>query len=171
MPSVNLKAGVFEWQPRDFCNLTSQSEHTTPLQPATSAMAVTKGAPGVTVEVLINGQALHEYSDGDAQDNVEGPSHSSCYVEAQSGMLFEIRAHVKRGTQHLGDRFSFRVTVDGRYIDKITMFARDCKTKDDSQCNYGRELSSGMVQRYCSADLTTCKINSARAAWAFTYIT
>ncbi|KAI5360093.1 hypothetical protein Slin15195_G119550 [Septoria linicola] len=115
-------------------------------------MAVTEALPGVTVEIVVNGQALHEYED---EDDAKTRAQSASYVEAQSGTSFEVRVHVKRGTHCLGNRLSFQVLIDGRYIDKFGLDNFAFKDKGFSYCFYGRLLADGLVQQPCFADLRT----------------
>jgi hypothetical protein len=76
-------------------------------------MAIHPDHPGLTVEVLVNGQPLPEYEDEDITDE---PNVNTRYVEAQAGVEFEIAYTISKAFAG-GDDFNARCYIDGQKVE------------------------------------------------------
>jgi hypothetical protein len=89
------------------------SIHITILRPD-DIMAVLSDVPGLQVQILVQGKALNEYRDRDAKTSGRTVER---YVEAQSGMQFEIR-YIFEESFPVDRPLSMIVTIDGKAVDE-----------------------------------------------------
>lgn len=73
-------------------------------------MAIIATAPGVEVQVFVNGQACVEYND---DDEVAAARNVTKYIEAESGANFEFRIRIKPEFAYQDHDLKFYVLVDG----------------------------------------------------------
>ncbi|THW64293.1 hypothetical protein D6C98_02246 [Aureobasidium pullulans] len=81
-------------------------------------MAILDSLPSVEITVVVDGEDLHEYHDTHKND---GEDTVTSYIEATSGANFAIRIKFSKDTIYKGDRLDFGVTIDGEYVDGLSM--------------------------------------------------
>lgn len=53
-------------------------------------MAIADSLPGVKIEVIVDGSALKEYEEPDAEDNEDEQGTVTRYIEAESAKVFAV---------------------------------------------------------------------------------
>lgn len=119
-------------------------------------MAIVEDLPGVEVEILVDGKPLNEYLDDDAEDYSD--THT-CYVEAMTGKIFQIRLKVEKGVKITRQLIAFDIIVDGKLAHWPFMYASTIKSRAVEEISLGRYASSSKLQRYCFAELETGRHN------------
>ena len=76
-------------------------------------MSVLPAYPGLTVELMVNGQPLQEYDNDD--EEAESPNTTAKYIEAQSGTQFSVRY---TSSQLLPEpEFTVRIFLNGTKVE------------------------------------------------------
>jgi hypothetical protein len=112
-------------------------------------MAISEHLPGIVVDIRVDGTSLKEYQDSTVKEDQRTTTR---YVEAKSGQNFIIHFRCLPEFQFAGDCITFRVCMDGEWMD-ISLLP---KTKR-SATSRGVELPGGMVRKYYFNDLETGK--------------
>ncbi|KAI5359905.1 hypothetical protein Slin14017_G094660 [Septoria linicola] len=108
-------------------------------------MAVNDALPGAEVTIEVNGQALEELTEVDAD---ESPKTITRYLCVTSGQLFTIRYSVKKGVKCLGDRLHFQLDMDGVRIPSSSMYSSSIAQKGCVRVMEGLTLSGNRLQRF-----------------------
>ncbi|THZ28569.1 hypothetical protein D6C91_01865 [Aureobasidium pullulans] len=112
-------------------------------------MAILDSLPGVGITVVVDGEDLHEYQDTHKND---GEETVTSYIEATSGANFAIRIKISKDTIYKGDRLDFGVTIDGEYVDGLSM-TKGCL--DEIILIEGMPVSQGHLKKMKFSELKT----------------
>lgn len=112
-------------------------------------MAILDSLPGVEITVVVDGEDLHEYQDTHKND---GEDTVTSYIEATSGANFAIRIKISKDTIYKGDRLDFGVTIDGEYVDGLSM-TKGCL--DEIILIEGMPVSQGHLKKMKFSELKT----------------
>jgi hypothetical protein len=118
MISVALPTSI-QWASQYFSHITQQTN--------IGEMAVLDSQPKIKVTVSVDGKALEEYINDDAK--IKGLYTKMTvvrYIEAQSGKYFTVDLEVSKDFKP-GTSLSFRLYVDGRWINGYFFVAEDYK--------------------------------------------
>jgi hypothetical protein len=102
-------------------------------------MAVIKGARGIEVQVLCDGQPLQEYHDPDVE---EIPRTATRYIEAKTGKAFVIRCKFAKETRFRGDCIACALYLDGHWI-WTPLIRATFKTKEEVEDIDGAPIAEG----------------------------
>lgn len=118
-------------------------------------MGIVEALPGVTVSIVVNGSALHEYEDPDIEDTTTTITR---YVEAVSNETFEVRILVPSGTQFKGNVLSFHVFADGTLMSRRMVEPKLNKPPGRRKTVKGWRDDKGMLERFRFNELRTGKL-------------
>ncbi|KAH6639651.1 hypothetical protein C7974DRAFT_410606 [Boeremia exigua] len=102
-------------------------------------MAIHKDHPGLSVEIVVNGNALREYENN---DQVHEPETVARYLQAQPGAKFGIRWSITEAFPSNRD-ISHSVWIDGRLISQLTNRADNLHDKTSRTVKAGKSFVQG----------------------------
>lgn len=115
-------------------------------------MAVTKTAPKIKAEILVNNVALEEYEDDEEQTSV---STVMKYIEARSGAEFAISYRFDEKPSH---HVMIRFLLDGKFATGKLALLEDFRGSPLVQTSHGVRSNEGgkwQVSKYAFSELTT----------------
>lgn len=118
-------------------------------------MAISDSLPGVAIEILVDGRALKEYEDQDAEEDREQDTVIR-YIEAQSGKLFAVSIELLDEFEFDGTCIAFDIYVDGTFVHGPII--REFKDPR-SRISEGRRIDVGKMRKY---RFTTLETGAAR---------
>ncbi|KAJ8118645.1 hypothetical protein OPT61_g396 [Boeremia exigua] len=116
-------------------------------------MAVHKDHPGLSVEVIVNGEALREYDD---KEHELEPKTIAKYIEVQPGTDFAIRSFVPKDFESDMDT-SQHIQIDGQQIHRTLWRAKELHNRDSCLIDSSRTFINGVwgQQKLRFGDLQT----------------
>jgi hypothetical protein len=89
-------------------------------------MAIIEGEDGIEVQIICDGQPLHEYEDADLE---KIPGTATRYVVAETDRAFLIRCTFTTEVHFRGDTIACIVYLDGKQVTSVLVSKARCELK------------------------------------------
>jgi hypothetical protein len=120
-------------------------------------MAVIDGEDGIEVQILCDGQPLHEYEDSDVG---KIPGTTTKYVVAETGCAFVIRCTFKTEFRFRGNAVICEVLIDGKKVTGKLVPVAECKLQNCVCDLTGARTSPTTIRSFTFSDLIISELCS-----------
>jgi hypothetical protein len=113
-------------------------------------MAIIEGEDGIEVQILCDGQPLHEYEDADLG---KIPGTTTKFIVAETGRAFVIRCIGKAGFRFRGNAIICYAFIDGKQVSGKFIKVDDCKLENCVRDVTGARTSPTTAVEFLFSDL------------------